>query len=236
MRLLITRPEPDATKLKARLETLDHEATVEPLMSVTFDDADIVDVADVQAIVATSRNGLAGLKAQNAEKIANALPIFAVGKATAIAARALGFRVIITGAGTVHDLIPQIVSACDPQAGLILYLAGDTVTVDLAGELEPHGFRLDAPVVYRMSPAQNFTDSTFEQLATGEIDGVLLFSPRTADIYVELVKKHRVTASVSRMTHYCLSPAIARRLAPLGQIRIETADAPNLDAMLALLV
>lgn len=236
MRILITRPEPDATKLAKRLETLDHEATIEPLMSVSFDDADPVDLSEAQAVIATSRNGLAGLEAQGAHKIARALPLFAVGKATARTARDLGFELIVTGAGTVHDLVPQIVATCDPQAGFLVYLAGDVTSANLQAELEPHGFRIDAPVVYRMQAAESFTDDTFEQIATGEIDGVLLFSPRTADIYVRLVKKHRVTAPAARMTHYCLSDAVARRLAPLGKIRIETASAPNLDAMLSLLV
>lgn len=236
MRLLITRPEPDASKLAKRLEALDHESTIEPLMSVSFEDTDPVDLSEAQAVIATSRNGLAGLEAQGAHRIARALPLFAVGKATARAARDLGFELIVTGAGTVHDLVPQIVSACDPQAGFLAYLAGDVTSVDLRAELEPHGFRIDAPVVYRMHAAENFTDDTFEQIATGEIDGVLLFSPRTADIYVRLVRKHRLTAPASRMTHYCLSDAVARRLAPLGNIRIETAPAPNLDALLALLV
>ena len=40
MRLLVTRPEPEAQRLKARLEELGHEVTVEPLLAVSFDDPD----------------------------------------------------------------------------------------------------------------------------------------------------------------------------------------------------
>jgi uroporphyrinogen-III synthase len=61
MRLLVTRPEPDALKLGAVLEEMGHEATVEPLLSVSFDDAEPVDLDGAQALIATSRNALRAL-------------------------------------------------------------------------------------------------------------------------------------------------------------------------------
>ena len=36
MLFLVTRPEPDGSKLKAMIEALDHEAIVDPLMEVEF--------------------------------------------------------------------------------------------------------------------------------------------------------------------------------------------------------
>jgi len=92
MRLLVTRPEPDALKLRAALEEHGHEATVEPLLSVSFEDGDELDLDGVQALIATSRNGLRALKSHPALAEARALPLFAVGGATAKEARALGFE------------------------------------------------------------------------------------------------------------------------------------------------
>ena len=68
MRLLVTRPEPDALKLRAALEERGHEATVEPLLSVSFDDTDPIDLEGVQALIATSRNGLRALKLASAAR------------------------------------------------------------------------------------------------------------------------------------------------------------------------
>lgn len=90
MRLLVTRPEPDALKLGAILEEAGHEAAVEPLLSVSFE-GEAIDVDGAQALVATSRNALRALKASPALAQARRLPLFAVGKATADEARALGF-------------------------------------------------------------------------------------------------------------------------------------------------
>jgi uroporphyrinogen-III synthase len=235
MRLLVTRPEPDALRLKALLEEAGYEATVEPLLGVSFEGSDPIDLENAQALVATSRNALRALKSGHGLAEARRLPLFAVGKATAVEARALGFETVVTGAGTASELVAHIVSALDPAAGFVVHLAGDTVAGDLKGELEAHGFRLSQPVVYRMIPATAFSDETVEQLAMGEIDGVILMSPRTADIYAGLVRKARLTETIRRLPHFCISAAVARRLAPLGAVNTRVADAPRLADVLALI-
>ena len=235
MRLLVTRPEPDALKLRAVLEERGHQATVEPLQSVSFEDGDDFDLDGVQALIATSRNALRALKSRPSLGQARKLPLFAVGRATATEGRALGFETVVTGAGTAQELVAHIVSVAEPSAGLLLHLAGETLASDLAGELESHGFRVLQPVVYRMRAATTLGDETVEQLALGEIEGVILTSPRTATIYASLMRKHGLTSVTRRLTHFCLSAAIARRLQPLGAVRSEIADAPRLEEVLALI-
>src|SRR5262245_25510330 len=235
MRLLVTRPEPDALKLRAVLEEVGHEAVVEPLLSVSFDTADTIELDGAQALIATSRNALRALKASPALAEARHLPLFAVGKATAAEARALGFETVVTGAGTAAELVAHIVSVLDPANGVLVHLAGDTLARDLAGELEAHGFRVRRPVVYRVVPATAFADTTVEDLATHAIDGVLLMSPRTAAIYAGLVARHGLTAAVLKLPHFCLSETIARRLQPLGPVPTRVAEAPRIEELLALI-
>ena len=235
MRLLVTRPEPDALKLRAALEEHGHEATVEPLLSVSFDDADAIDLDGVQALIATSRNELRALKSPPLRDGARRLPLFAVGRATAAQARALGFEMVVAGAGTAHQLVAQIVSVAEPSAGLLLHLAGDRLATDLKGELELHGFRVLQPVVYRMQAAPALSEDTVEQLAMGEIEGVILMSPQTATIYAALMRKQGLASVARGLVHFCLSEAIAQRLRPLGTLRTEIADAPRLEEVLALI-
>ena len=235
MRLLVTRPEPDALKLGGVLEERGYEATVDPLLSVSFEGSEPVDLDSAQALIATSRNALRAIKASPVLVEARMLPLFAVGKATAAEARALGFETVVTGAGTAAELVAHIVSALDPAAGLVVHLAGDTLAVNLETELEAHGFRVLQPIVYRMLPARSLSADTIEQLATGEIDGVMLMSPRTAAVYATLVRKHGLTATIRPLPHFCLSAAVARRLQTLGTVRIEIAEAPRLEELLALI-
>ncbi len=235
MRLLVTRPEPDALKLRAVLEEAGHEAVVEPLLSLSFDDADAIDLDGAQALIATSRNALRALKGGPLLGEARHLTLFAVGRATAAEARALGFETVVTGAGTAPELVAHIVSVLDPAAGVLVHLAGDSLAHDLAGELEAHGFRVRQPVVYRMRAATAFADTTVEDLATHAIEGVILMSPRTAAVYARLVARHGLAAAVRTLPHFCLSEAIARRLEPLGPVPRRVAETPGLEELLALI-
>jgi uroporphyrinogen-III synthase len=222
-------------KLAGVLEQMGHEATVDPLLSVSFEDGETIDLEDAQAVIATSRNALRALKASPALADARALPLFAVGRATAEEARALGFETVITGAGTAAELVTHIVSALEPAAGLVVHLAGDTLARNLKGELEAHGFRVRQQVVYRMVPARWLGEETVEQLATGEIEGVILMSPRTAAVYAGLIQKQGLTTPVRELPHFCLSEAVARRLQPLGEVDLQIAPAPRLEELLALI-
>jgi uroporphyrinogen-III synthase len=235
MRLLVTRPEPDALKLRALLEEAGHEAAVEPLLALSFEGGEAIDLDGAQALIATSRNALAALKASPALSEARHLPLFAVGKATAAAARTLGFETVVTGAGTAAELVANIASVLDPATGVLVHLAGDTLAHDLAGELELHGFRVRQPVVYRMLAATTFSDKTIDDLADHRIDGVILMSPRTAAIYAALVTRHGLTPVVRTLPHFCLSAAVARRLQPLGAVPTPIAEAPRLEELLALI-
>ena len=87
-----------------------------------------------------------------------------------------------------------------------------------------------------MIAARAFSDDAVEQFATGEIEGVILMSPRTAAIYAELVRKAHLTATIRPLPHFCLSAPVARRLEPLGgDVVKHVAEAPLLEEVLALI-
>jgi uroporphyrinogen-III synthase len=234
MRLLVTRPEPDALKMRGVLEKLGCEGVVEPLLRAAYENCDPIEIGGAQALIATSRSALVALKAQGLLARARELPLFAVGGATAREARALGFALVVAGAAGAHELVTHIVSVADPAAGLLVHLAGEPRAVDFAVELEPHGFRVVAPVVYRMLAAAALRDTTVEQLAGGEIDGVILMSPRTAVIYAQLMRKHGLAMTARELRHFCFSPAVAGQLKSLGRVPIEVAERPRLEELLAL--
>jgi uroporphyrinogen-III synthase len=235
MRLLVTRPEPDALRLQAILEDMGHEATVEPLLHVSFADLSGIELDGVEALIATSRNALRALRSTAILPRARTLPLFTVGRSTAAEARALGFEMVVTGAGTARELVTHIVSVVDPAAGLLAHLAGDSLAVDLKQELEPHGFRVVVWVVYRIEPQTTLAEEVVSQLRMGEIDGIILLSARTAAVYAKLMRAYDLVAEVRRLPHFCLSAAVARRLEPLGQVSVVTAERPRLEDVLTMI-
>ncbi len=153
MRVLVTRPEPDALKFKGLLEDRGHEAVVEPLLAVSFENCEPIELEGVTTLIATSRNGLRALRHADLLGEARGLPVFAVGGATAEEARRMGFRRIIKGPGVASALAPLIASTLDPAEEMILHLAGERLAIDIARELEEQGFRASKVAAYRMEPA-----------------------------------------------------------------------------------
>lgn len=234
MRLLVTRPEPDAAALRAHLIAQGHEVLIEPLITIRFDNADPIELDEVQALIATSRNGLRALAASPALEQAQALPLFAVGPGTAATARALGFQHVIKGPGTGRQLVSFIIEHAEVNGGPLLHLAGDVLAYDFASELSRLGYHVLRPTVYETEPATRLSGSIAARIANGHIEGVLLLSPRTAAIYVKLIKAHGLAEAASKLTYFCISQPAAAQLEEIAPAKVEVAVEPNLQEVLAL--
>lgn len=233
MRLLVTRPKADAVELQAHLVARGHSVKIAPLLDVDFSGCDPIELDDVQALIATSKNGLRALARDPAFEEARGLVVYAVGPGTAATAKALGFLRIIQGPRNAGELVQVIAETVDVNAGSLLHLAGDKLAHDVAGELSRFGFHVLAPVVYRMLPASALAPSVVADLERDDLDGVILLSPQTASIWTALVRARDLVSSSRSVLHLCLSPAVAAALAPLGRVPVAVAKEPNLDEMLA---
>src|SRR4029077_17748920 len=87
VRLLITRPRADAEAFAQILRRRGHVAIVAPLMEVVPHDGPPLALDSVQAVLATSANGVRALAARAARRD---VPLYAVGPQTAEAAEQEG--------------------------------------------------------------------------------------------------------------------------------------------------
>jgi uroporphyrinogen-III synthase len=234
MHLLLTRPDAgaDPDPLQTALGAAGHRIAQAPMLTVEHIAA-MPPLDGVQALIATSRNGLKAVAP--IPESARRLPLFAVGPATAALGRALGFTHVIEGPGTGRELADIIRAEADPAAGTIVHIAGETLAFDLEGALGAQGFKVRTEVVYRTEPTSGFPPEVADAFGQGAFDGVVLMSPRTAKVYAQHVADAGLAAAARRMVHFCLSDAVARQLASLGVERVAVARAPNSEEMLALI-
>jgi uroporphyrinogen-III synthase len=235
MRILVTRPEADAKALTAHLVAAGHDVFVEPLLEVTHEDCDEIDIDDAQCLVATSRNAVRALAESPDVERARSLPLYVVGPGTAGIARALGFMNVVHGSGNAAGLLDLLAERVEVNGGPVVCLTGNHMAYDLPGELRRLGFIVLQPVVYRTSAARVFSTPLLARLRAREIDAVLLLSPRTARTYAHLVQSHNILEVADEVCHICLSESVARQLAPLSCRRIVVARQPNLRELLGLL-
>lgn len=234
MRILVTRPEPDAAEQAAKLQALGHEPVLAPLLRIEFLPGNL-DLAGAQAIVATSRNALRAL-ASRSRDLAEALrhPLIAVGEATAKTGRALGFVDVRAGPGTGAELARMLYESFDPSAGALVHVSGEDLAFDLASALSPHGFEVRRSILYRSIPAAELPPNAAALFASGELDGVILMSPRTSSNFAQLIRQHGAVAGAEKLICYCLSEAVAQPLRAL-RASVMVAPRPSEEEVLALI-
>ena len=234
MRVLVTRPEPDAEHEVKALAVRGHEAVLSPLLVIEPVDDVTINLDGVQALIVTSRNALRALANHPALELARALPLFAVGEATARAARELGVIIVIEGPGNGAGLAQLIASRAEPCHGRLVHLAGAALAFDLKSALEAKGFKVSQSVLYRAVPATEIAPEALRRIRRGTLDGVILLSPRTAKTFLALLERYGTVTQGKRLICYCISEAVAEVLSPLG-FRVRVAAYKREEDVLALL-
>jgi uroporphyrinogen-III synthase len=233
MHILVTRPETEAARTTRQLEAMGHRVTIAPLLEIVTL-APAIDTHGVQALVLTSRNAVHALSRHPQKQSLRALPVLAVGKSTAAAAREAGFTVALEGSAGGAELAALIAARCDPNAGTLLHISGEAIAFDLEQALAPLAFTIKRAIVYTSEPVSQLAPSVSDTLRQGKFDAVLLMSPRTAQAWCALVAGEGLSGEAQSLTYLCLSPGVAAALQPLEPNRIEIAVKPNEEQMLAL--
>lgn len=235
MRLLVTRPDEDASGLARVLEAMGHQAIASPLLAIHY----LPDVAlpqdDWQALLVTSANGVRALAQHPQAMLLKAVLVCAVGEASATAAREAGFARVSAATGDVEALSALVVRELKPEGGPLLHVAGSVVAGDLKGALEDHGFRVTRAVLYEARVAERLPEAARAAIVAETVDGVLLYSPRTAATFAALVEAEGLGEHIRGIRAYCLSAAVGAALGHLAFAAIEVAETPTQDALLALL-
>jgi uroporphyrinogen-III synthase len=231
MRLLVTRPQPEADSLARRLAALGHRVTIQPLMDVRLNPQP-ANLGQPGAIAVTSRIGVRGLAGWQAARAWYRLPLFAVGTATAEAARAAGFADVRAANGDVAALATFIRREFAHGPGPILYPAARDRAVELSTLLPE--FTIVTVEAYAAVAVSALRPEVAAALASRSIDGVLLFSRRTATIFRELAGAAVPPSALAAPTYYVLSSEVAAPLQGLGGA-VVVAPQPSESGLLSLL-
>ena len=232
MRLLVTRPQAEAERTAQALRRLGHEVVLAPMLQIEPVQASL-DAGRWSAIMMTSGNAARAIAQHSARTALAGLPVFAVGRQTAVAAREAGFADVVSAEGDAGDLA-QLVRTRASKHGPLLYLAGNDISRDLAGELAKSGIAVETVVIYRAEAVGALPDDAREALASGALDGVLHYSRRSANIFLDCVAEPRLRDAARPLIHYCLSRRVAEPLAGQGFADVRVASGPQEAAMLDL--
>lgn len=225
MRILVTRPREDGEAIAARLKAAGHVPLLAPLLEPRWLDGPPLDLAGIDAILATSANGVRALVRRTARRD---IAIFAVGPQTTEEARAAGFTPVENADGDARAL-----AAAVPRwlaQGTLLHVCGEQNEGALAETLVAAGYAVRREILYVVE-ARPLPDDAARALQDGMVDAALFFSPRSARIFME----QAAAMPLRTVSAVCISPATAAALPQAAFREIRVAPKPNQDALLALL-
>jgi uroporphyrinogen-III synthase len=208
-RVLVLRPEPGASATAGRVRERGLEPIVIPLFEIEAVEWKAPEPGGFDALLLTSANAVRCGGEQL--KDLRGLPVYAVGAATAEAARDAGFDVASTGDGGVERLLGSI----EPDLRL-LHLAGEDRKVPAHARQE-----ITAITVYRSRDRD-------ADLRAAAGDVALVHSPRAGRRFAELVGGGRSAIAVAAIS------SDAAEAVGTGWAAVEAAEAPTDEALLVL--
>lgn len=231
LRVLLTRPRPDAEPFAELLNAHGHEAVIAPLLTIApvAEAHDRLHLAGVQAVLFTSANGVRAFAAATPRRD---LRVLAVGPASAAAARGEGFAQVESADGDVEALAALAVARLRPDDGALLHAAGTVTAGDLQGRLAAAGFDVRRVQLYEARTVEGLPETLGTALSRGDLDAAAFFSPRTAETFVRLVRDARMEGYCAAVTAVCLSDAVAAGVRGIQWAAVRVAVRPDGDALL----
>jgi uroporphyrinogen-III synthase len=228
--VLITRPQPAAEAMAAKLRREGYGAVVAPL-SYYVDLVDsLPDLQGVEALAFTSRYAVESFCKLSSSRD---LPVFAVGSATAEAAHECGFAKVHAGGSDAKDLAEVVrLYAQKEHLKKILHAAGEDVARDLAALLKADGIEVLRVALYRAELAKEFPADVISSLKNGNITTITLFSARAARRFVEIFMAEGLSDRAPSLEMICLSERVAAEISTLPWRSVKVALLQNQESMM----
>ncbi|MDC0943916.1 uroporphyrinogen-III synthase [Candidatus Pelagibacter sp.] len=185
MHILLTRPLEDCSEMIIKFKSLGHQVSHLPLLNIEKIDYEQINFSDYKGIIFTSANAVKYLDHKNIDKN---LLCFCVGSATEKKARSAGFQNVIAAEGNVGNLKELILQNFSQKDGQLIYISGETISVDLDRQLINEGYSAKRIVNYRTIYNQKFDDNFVRELMLSIPDMVYIYSQNSASSFLNFIK------------------------------------------------
>lgn len=231
VRVLVTRPEPGASRTTQRLQDTGFQPILLPLTETVQVEAGAVP-DDAVAVAVTSANAL-----RHAPKaliaVLAALPCHAVGKRTAEAAREAGFLSVSEGSGDAGAMAGALAGSLSGKT--IAYLCGRVRFATFEERLDAAAVHVRAVETYDTIALDYSDAAVIDRLAGQPVEMILLYSAKAAAAMRTLIERPKLHDLFENTHFFALSGRIAAALGDIPGERMQIAKEPSEEALLALL-
>ena len=189
MHILLTRPLEDNREMILKFQSLGHEVTHMPLISIEGIKYEDLNFSDFKGIIFTSSNAIKFLDTKSIDKKINC---FCVGSATESKAKSIGFQNVIAADGNVNNLKELILQNFNSSDGKLLYVSGEIISNDLDQILISEGYNIKRIINYKANPVEKFSDTFIEKLKLNMPEIVYFYSQNSAISFLNLIKNYEL--------------------------------------------
>ena len=231
MKLIITRPLADSKRMQNYFELRGVECLINPLLEISYEKRSI-NFSNYDRVLLTSRHAVRSLV--NKSLTFSKKKVHACGRSTYAEVREFAPENEYIFHESVNDLVDAFRSSYPIDDSKMLYLRGRDVTVDLKSIFQGTSIEIEDSVEYIARKKILFNKEALEEFNSGRQISVIIFSLRTAEIFLEALKKYNLGNKTSIIMAYCISKNIASMLQVKG-IQSKILTEPTEDAILDLL-
>jgi len=218
MNILITRPLIDAEDLMGKLFSLGHKIIHIPTLQVKPVTNQKCDAKNYDAFIFTSANAIRNLKLLNEDK---KKLCFCVGSITEKIVRQKGYSNTISAGGNVNALKNIILNSDFDKKKKIAYFCGDYISTDLDLDLKREGYLIDKVINYSSEKIIDLNNENEKILNNHPPDIIFVYSKRSAESFVELVKKYTLNGLMTGSRVLCISEKVLNVFKQLGWKNLE---------------
>jgi len=218
MNILITRPYIDAEDLMGKLFSLGHKIIHIPTLKVKPITNQECDAKNYDAFIFTSANAIRNLKLLNEDK---KKLCFCVGSITEKIVRQKGYSNTISAGGNVNALKNIILNSDFDKRKKIAYFCGDYIATDLDIDLKREGYFIDKVINYSSEKIIDLNNENEKILNNHPPDIIFVYSKRSAESFVELVKKYTLNGLMTGSRVLCISEKVLNVFKQLGWKNLE---------------
>ena len=191
----------------AKFFSLGHKIIHLPTLKISSLNMDPINLDQFDAIVFTSANAIKYLKT---EKQKNNIVCFCVGSITEKIARMNGFTNTISAGGTVNALKHLIINSKKIKKNKkIAYICGDNLSFDLDLDLITEGYKIEKIVNYSSEKILDINIQNKELIKNNPPHYIFVYSQRSAQSFIEIVKKYSLYPLMTGSTVMCISKKVA---------------------------
>ena len=218
MNILTTRPLIENEDLMAQLFSLGHKIIHVPTLKISSAKVNPINPEKYNAFIFTSANAIRNLKLT---KIDNTKLCFCVGSITEKIVRQKGYSNTISAGGNVNALKNIILNSDFDKKKKIAYFCGDYISTDLDLDLKREGYLIDKVINYSSEKIVDLNNENEKILNNHPPDIIFVYSKRSAESFVELVKKYTLNGLMTGSRVLCISEKVLNVFKQLGWKKLE---------------